>query len=67
MTTAQFAALAGPTARAMHLVQQQRDPQRDVSGRITCTKCGSSLRFTVMSNGLSRGQCTAAGCVRWCQ
>jgi hypothetical protein len=33
---------------------------------ISYQPCGSSLRFTVMSNGLSRGQCTAAGCVRWC-
>lgn len=67
MTTTSFAALAGPTARAMAKVQEQRQKDQDVTGRIDCPKCGSGLRFTVMTNGLSRGQCAAAGCLRWCQ
>lgn len=57
----------GKLADAVHQVQQRRDPQRDVTGRITCPACRASLQFTVQANGLSRGQCTAGCGMRWCQ
>lgn len=65
MTTATFSKLASATAQAMNQVNQQRRQGEDVSGRIQCPKCGSALRFTILGNGLSRGQCAAPGCVRW--
>lgn len=57
----------GRVAQAMAQVQQHKPAFGEYSGRMSCTKCGSGLRFTIMSNGLSRGQCSAAGCLRWCQ
>lgn len=67
MTTSRIATLAGPTARAMDMVQQQKKPGQEVTGRISCPRCGGGLRFNVQANGLSRGQCAARDCVRWCQ
>lgn len=67
MTTATFSKLASATAQAMAQVQAHRKPGDDVTGRIQCPKCGSALRFTVLCNGLSRGQCAAPGCIRWLQ
>lgn len=57
----------GKVAQAMNLVQQHKPQHGEATGTIRCTHCGSSLRFTIFANGISRGQCTAAGCVRWCQ
>jgi hypothetical protein len=57
----------GQIARAMAAVQQHKHPTDEVKGRITCPKCGSGLRFVILPNGISRGQCAAAGCLRWSQ
>jgi hypothetical protein len=67
MTTAQFSRNLGQVARAMAQVNSQHKPGLDVAGVIPCPKCGSGLKFTVLSNGLQRGQCAAAGCLRWSQ
>lgn len=55
----------GKVAQAMAAAQQHRPQHGEHSGRMQCPKCGSALRFTIFSNGISRGQCAAAGCVRW--
>lgn len=67
MTREVFYQRVGATARAMAAVQEQRNALLDVSGRITCPQCGSQLRYTIFPNGISRGQCTAAGCIKWAQ
>ncbi len=67
MTTTAFASKVGATARAMAEVQKNKHPTDEVSGRIICPKCGSGLRFTILPNGVSRGNCSAAGCVRWAE
>lgn len=51
--------------QAMTAVQQRKPAQGETSGRITCPRCGSGLQFSILSNGISRGQCMAAGCIRW--
>jgi hypothetical protein len=56
----------GQVAQAMNAVQQFKPDHGEYRGAIRCTKCGSSLNFCVASNGLSRGQCAATGCLRWC-
>lgn len=56
----------GAIARAQAAIQAHKPAQGEHTGRIACTKCGSSLRFTIQSTGISRGQCNAAGCLRWC-
>lgn len=56
----------GKLADAVNQVQQRRDPDRDVSGRISCPHCRSPLQFTIQRDGHSRGQCLSGGCVRWC-
>lgn len=66
MTTPRFSATASAIAQAMAKVQEHKEPGADVTGRIQCPKCGSQLRFTVFSNGISRGQCAARGCLSWC-
>jgi hypothetical protein len=57
----------GQVAQAMNAVQQFKPQQGEHKGTMRCTKCGSSLSFTIQSSGISRGQCSAAGCLRWCQ
>jgi ribosomal protein S27AE len=57
----------GQVANAMAAVHAHKPEVGERTGRITCTRCGSSLRFTIMANGISRGQCAAAGCIRWSQ
>jgi hypothetical protein len=57
----------GQIARAMAAVHQHKHPTDEVKGRITCPKCGSSLRFVILPNGVSRGDCTAACGIRWSQ
>lgn len=65
MTTANFSALAGPTAKAMHAAQQHRKAGQDVKSTMKCPRCNSTLRFTVFASGVSYGQCVAARCVKW--
>lgn len=67
MTTPAFAARVSPIARAMSAIQQHKPATGEYTGRISCPKCHSGLRFTIQSTGISRGQCSAAGCLRWCQ
>lgn len=57
----------GQVARAMAAVHAQKPESGERTGRITCTRCDGALRFTIFSNGISRGQCAAAGCIRWSQ
>lgn len=57
----------GFVAKAMAQAYDRRDPHRDVSGTFQCPRCHSTLNFTTLSNGLSRGQCLSSGCVRWVQ
>jgi len=71
MTTARFAALAGPTARAIAAVRSQHcqpptyRPDEPVSAHMNCPKCGSRLNFTVSAEGHTSGRCVAAACIRW--
>ena len=55
----------GQVARAMELVHKHRPEHGEHQGRITCPRCGAGLTFTILSNGISRGQCAAAACIRW--
>lgn len=55
----------GKVADAVNQVQQRRDPERDVTGRIACPHCRSPLLFTIQRDGRSRGQCAASDCIRW--
>ena len=64
-TTSPTIAWRGKLAQAVHQAHQHRDPEREVSGRIRCPACGSPINFTVQRDGRSRGQCSAAGCMRW--
>jgi hypothetical protein len=57
----------GQIARAMNEVQQHKPNHGEHSGRITCPRCGSGLRFVITSSGKSRGQCVARNCLRWCE
>lgn len=70
MTTTHFAALRGPTSRAIAAAveQQRRNPHNDLrQARMRCPKCGGSINFTVLAGGASWGQCSSARCVRWNQ
>lgn len=55
----------GKVAEAVNQVHQHHNPQRDVSGRITCPHCRAPLQFTVQRDGHSRGQCASRDCIRW--
>lgn len=55
----------GQMANAMAAAYSHKPAVGEFSGRMACTRCGSALRFTIMANGLSRGQCAAAGCIKW--
>jgi hypothetical protein len=57
----------GQLARAIAAVQQHKPEHGESSGKITCTRCGAALRFTIDSSGISRGQCIGNCGVRWCQ
>lgn len=60
-------AFRGKLAQAMNQAYQQRQAGQDYSGRMRCPHCGSTLPFTVLSNGLSRGSCSAGCGIRWSQ
>lgn len=66
MTTAAFAQLTGPTARAMAAAYAQNQ-QGNRAGTIKCPKCGGNLKFKWLTEIQSTGQCASAGCVRWDQ
>lgn len=53
-------------AQAMSKVQEHRPSHGEANGKITCTRCGASLHFSIQSTGLSRGRCAAACGVSWC-
>lgn len=55
----------GQLVRAIAAAQAFKPVTGEFKGRITCTRCGSGLNFSILSNGISRGQCSAAGCIRW--
>jgi hypothetical protein len=57
----------GQLVRAVAAVQAFKPQAGEYVGRMQCPKCGSGLRFTIQANGISRGQCAASGCIRWCQ
>jgi hypothetical protein len=57
----------GKVAQAMNAVQQFKPKHGEHKGTMRCTKCGSSLSFSIMSNGLSRGSCRSACGVKWTQ
>lgn len=71
MTSAAFAALQGPTARAIASVREQHcqpptyRPSAPVSAHINCPKCGSRLNYRVTAEGHTYGRCAAAACIRW--
>jgi hypothetical protein len=67
MTTATFSQNLGPKIAAMQQVHAHHRPGEEVRGQITCTKCGSRLNFTILSNGLQRGRCVARDCLSWVQ
>ena len=57
----------GQLARAIAAVQEHKPQHGEATGKISCTRCGASLRFTINCKGISRGMCTSAGCIRWLQ
>lgn len=57
----------GQVAHAMAAAHRHKPEVGEYTGRIACTRCGSALRFTIYSNGVSRGQWATANCIRWCQ
>jgi hypothetical protein len=57
----------GQIARAMNEAHQHKPAAGEHTGTMKCTRCGSTLRFTIASNGISRGSCNAACGVTWCQ
>lgn len=71
MTTSHFAALVGPTARAMahvralHCRPPTFRPAETASGSMRCTKCGGTLRFKASVTGKTSGKCSSAGCINW--
>ncbi|NDZ11540.1 hypothetical protein [Variovorax sp. WS11] len=65
MTTQQFAALVGATARSMAQARSRVDPSQEVRGSFPCLKCGSSLHFRAYPNQQTEGRCSAARCVNW--
>jgi hypothetical protein len=67
MTTEAFAKKVSHIAQAMAQVQQHKQPGADVSGKIKCPKCHSTLLFNIQPSGISRGRCNAACGVSWCQ
>lgn len=56
----------GQLAQLTAQVQQHRPPNGESTGYLRCT-CGSRLRYTVASTGVSRAQCVAGCGVRWQQ
>jgi hypothetical protein len=67
VTTQAFAAKVGAHARAMDAVQQHKPQHGEAAGRIQCPRCNGGLRFNIQSTGISRGNCSTTGCLRWCQ
>lgn len=72
MTTATFNAHVGPRARALNAIKVQHcappayKPQGDVTGKIPCTKCTGTIKYTVRaSDGCTTGRCSTAGCLNW--
>ncbi len=71
MTTAAFARVNPHVIAALCAVKEAHcpapayAPAAPVASQMKCPKCGSRLNFTVMTSGLSSGQCVAASCVRW--
>jgi hypothetical protein len=57
----------GQLARTMGLVHQRKPQHGEASGTVTCQRCSGTVRFTILANGISRGQCVNACGVRWCQ
>lgn len=55
----------GQLAQAMTHAYAQRQPDRDVKGEAACPRCHSKVSFTVMSSGISYGQCRAACGLKW--
>jgi hypothetical protein len=51
----------------MEQVHRHRPQHGEHQGRITCPRCGAGLQFVIQSTGISRGQCPAAGCIKWTQ
>jgi hypothetical protein len=66
MTTARFNDLASATARAMAEAHRQVT-QGNVTGSITCPKCGSMIRYTgnLLAPHRTAGSCLTARCIRW--
>jgi hypothetical protein len=56
----------GQIARAMAAAYAHKPQVGEHTGTMKCTRCSSTLRFTIASNGVSRGQCSAACGVKWC-
>lgn len=56
----------GAVARAMAAAYEHRKRDEDYSGRMQCPWCKATVSFTVTPSGISRGQCSAACGVRWC-
>jgi hypothetical protein len=55
----------GHVAKAMAAVQSYKPANGEAKGSLTCPRCTGSLKFAILSNGVSRGQCTCG--VKWCQ
>jgi len=64
MTTDAFAALVGPTAKAMaEAFKLATAGQKE--GTFPCPRCRSVVHFTAPTPHQSSGRCAAAGCIRW--
>jgi len=66
MTTAAFASLAGPTARAMAKAFELATAGQ-MKGTFPCPRCRSTVTFTALIAHQSSGKCNAACGVRWSQ
>lgn len=49
------------TIQALFAVKKDGKPK----GQITCPKCQGILRYTIASNGHTRGRCTTENCLSW--
>jgi hypothetical protein len=67
MVTEHFSSTVSAIAQALAAVQAHKPQTGEYQGRMQCARCGSTLHFTILATGSSRGHCAAAGCVRWHQ
>lgn len=64
MTTDTFAALVGPTAKALNTAYQLAIAGK-TEGTFPCPKCGSTLHYKAAVPHQPAVRCSAAGCIRY--